>query len=56
MAELKKKDDNVSLLTFYVQDAKVDVDPYVCNILLAGTQIVFTGVSMILVDRLLTLT
>ena len=42
----------MSLLTFYVQDAKVDVDPYVCNILLAGTQIVFTGVSMILVDRL----
>merc|ERR550519_8746 len=34
------------------KDAKVDLDPYVCNILVAVTQIVFTAVSMFLVDRL----
>ena len=35
----------------HAQDAKVDLDPYVCNILVAVTQIVFTAVSMVLVDR-----
>jgi len=34
------------------EDAKVDLNAYVCNILVAVTQIVFTTVSMFLVDRL----
>jgi len=34
------------------EDAKVDLDAYVCNILVAVTQIVFTAVSMVFVDRL----
>ena len=42
---------SISPANHYAQDAKVDVNAYVCNILVALTQIVFTAVSMFLVDR-----
>ena len=41
----------MKIIIQHAQDAKVDVNAYVCNILVALTQIVFTTVSMFLVDR-----
>ena len=46
-----KRDNDEDHANHHAQDAKVDLDPYVCNILVAVTQIVFTAVSMFLVDR-----
>ena len=51
MANIVVMRKETKIIIQHAQDAKVDVNAYVCNILVALTQIVFTTVSMFLVDR-----